>query len=117
MLNKKSLVEAFKLRLNRIIDTCLANKIDLILITQPILFGEGKDVVTGANLETYRVRDGYNGLLMWKLLETYNDATRIIAREKGLQLIDLAREMPKSSLYFYDICHFSNEEQAKSVRY
>jgi hypothetical protein len=107
------LLNAFKRRLYRIVDTCLANNIDPIVITQPILFGKGLDDITGVNLENYRIRSSYNGLLIWKLLELYNDITRKIAIERHLKLIDLAREMPKSSLYFYDICHFSNQGARK----
>ena len=106
---QQPLVEAYKRRLTLIIDTCLSNKIDPILVTQPILFGKGIDSVTGVDLEKYKISDKYNGLLWWRLLETYNDVTRSMASEKNLSLIDLAKEMPKSSLYFYDICHFSNE--------
>jgi hypothetical protein len=110
---QRPLVNAFGSRLTRIIDTCLANNIDPILITQPILFGKGLDSITGTNLENYKIADGYNGLLIWQLLESYNNESKSIAKKEHIQLIDLAEEMPKSSLYFYDICHFSNEGAGK----
>jgi lysophospholipase L1-like esterase len=43
------------------------------------------------------------------LLETYNDVTRAVAQTQGVHLIDLARLLPKSSHYFYDTLHFTNE--------
>lgn len=111
---QQPLVEAYEQRLQDIADTCVRNDIKLILITQPILFGAGKDSVTGTDLETYKVNSSYNGKLIWKLLEQYNNVTRKVALERNLLLIDLAQELPKSSVYFYDICHFSNEG-AKAV--
>ncbi len=100
---------AYQHRLNKILDTCISYNITPILITQPLLFGEGFDVNTRANLETYKINNTANGQLIWKLLEGYNDITRKAGRERSIKVIDLAREMPKNSLFFYDICHFSNE--------
>jgi len=108
-----SLVKAYSKRLRQIIDTCLANSIQPVLITQPILYGETKDCVTGTDLSTVRITGEYNGKLFWLLVELYNDETRRTAKEKQLLLIDLAKEMPKCSKYFYDVCHFTNEGSQK----
>jgi hypothetical protein len=106
---QRPLVRAYTMRLNEIIDTCIANNIQPVLITQPILFGEGRDCITGTDLSTIKINDEYNSMLLWVLIELYNDATRQAALQKRLKLIDLAREMPKCSRYFYDVCHFRNE--------
>jgi hypothetical protein len=106
---QKPLIESYRLRLKKIVDTCRTNNINLILVTQPILLGSGIDSISGQNLETVESRPGYNGLLTWKLLEEYNNVTRLMAYSNKLLLIDLARELPKSSAYFYDICHFTEE--------
>jgi lysophospholipase L1-like esterase len=103
------LIKNYAKRLQKIIDTCLANQMKPVLITQPILYGDGIDSLSGVNLETIEFRAGYNGLLTWRILEGYNDVTRRLARQNAVPLIDLAKEMPKNSLYFYDICHFTNE--------
>ena len=50
-----------------------------------------------------------NGHLEWRLLEMVNDETRRVAAEQGILLIDLARELPKDSKYFYDYLHFTND--------
>ena len=39
----------------------------------------------------------------------YNDVTRAVAAELGVPLVDLAHKLPKSSRYFYDTIHFTNE--------
>ncbi len=106
---EQPLVDAYRQRLERIADTCQANHIRLVLITQPSLFGKGRDPVTGCDLETYILYPNYNGLAWWKVLEMYNTVTRQLAASRHLPLIDLAAAMPKSSRYFYDFCHFTPE--------
>ena len=95
-------------RLNFLINSCIKNNIQPVLITQPSLFGEGRDPVTGANLENRRIGlYNYNGKLWWLVLEEYNNVTRKVAKDHQILLIDLAKKMPRSSLYFYDMVHFT----------
>ena len=49
-----------------------------------------------------------NGDLGWEVLELYNDVVRQRGREAGVLVIDLAREMPKNSTYYYDLMHYTN---------
>jgi hypothetical protein len=42
-------------------------------------------------------------------MELYNDVTRQVGKDQGVLVIDLARKLPKSSLYYYDFEHYSNE--------
>ena len=44
---------------------------------------------------------------MKKKLELYNDVLRSYSNR--LPVIDLSREMPKNSKYYYDFIHFTNE--------
>ena len=46
--------------------------------------------------------------LGWEVLELYNDVVRQRGREAGVLVIDLAREMPKNSAYYYDLMHYTN---------
>jgi len=113
LIKQLPLVNAYTQRLKRIVDTCLTNNIQPILITQPMLYGEGKDCQTQVNLATVKISEGYNGLMMWRILEQYNNSTRAIAKDKSIYLVDLALKMPRCSKYFYDICHFTNEGSVK----
>ena len=103
----------YRSRLTEIIQVCRANNILPVLITQPSLFGIGKDDVTGVNLENFRLEKDQNGKLFWQIQELYNDVTRDLANKNNLLLIDLAHKMPKSTKYFYDIVHFTNEGAQK----
>ena len=81
---------------------------EVALITQPVLYGGGADEPTGLDLGLIHV-GGVDGKTAWGMLEGYNDMTREVAREQGVLLIDLARLMPKTSTYFYDTIHFTND--------
>ncbi len=82
------------------------------MITQPALFGYGIDDETKTDLAQLAVLD-VNGAVQWEILELYNDVTRDVGQELQVFVIDLAREMPKSSHYFYDYYHFTNEGSEK----
>jgi len=100
-------LKPFQERLTRLLEISRENSIEPVLITQPLVFGEVIDPATGVDLgraSTYAL----NGKTLWQLVELYNDVVRTTALKQGVLLIDLAREMPKSSAYFYDTYHFSN---------
>lgn len=99
---------AYRTRLLQLVDTCRANNIMPVLITQPNQFGAGKDSLTGADLELFSLEPGLNGKLLWTMLEEYNEVVRTLGREKQIPVLDLARLLPKNSLYFYDASHFTN---------
>lgn len=87
-----------------------------VLLTQPMLLGEGVDDRTGVDLARVRVdlyEPGLSGRTAWAILELYNDATRSVALEQDVLLIDTAKLMPKSSRYFYDAVHFTNDGSAE----
>ena len=101
------LLPAFSERVGRLVGICKRHGIEPVLITQPSLVGKGTDSLTGADLERIDLHTGYNGKLWWQILEMYNDVTRQVAKKENVMLIDLGRELPKNSLYFYDMLHFT----------
>ena len=112
--NEDEWVKHYRNRLDTIIDLCVSNKIKPILITQPTLVGKGRDPVTHVSLETLKIKKNENGKLWWAMLEEYNNGTRQKARERNIPLIDLARILPKSSEYFYDLVHMTNKGAEKT---
>lgn len=103
------LLQEYRNRLNEIAGICRKNGIDLVLVSQPTLLGMGTDPETGADLAKHRVAGDVNGELWWKELSLYNEVTRDVAGMNGLFFIDLAHQMPRSSKYYYDMLHFTNE--------
>jgi lysophospholipase L1-like esterase len=96
-------------RILKLVETCRKNNIEPVLITQPCLYGAGIDSITGIDLETIKIDKENNGKAGWKILQLYNDQARSVAKETNTCLIDLANEMPKNSLYFYDFVHYTND--------
>ena len=84
-----------------------------VLVTQPTLYGPGTDPVTGVNLSTVKLGDDLNGGLMFKVVDLYNDVTRRVAQKDGVLLIDLARELPRNSAYYYDYLHYTEPGAAE----
>jgi len=101
-------IQQFGKRIQEIISTCRAAGIQPVLLTQPSLLGEGRDSVTGVDLSTFRLNDKMSGTLYWRRLDSYNDETRKIAKDSNVYLIDLAKLLPKSYAYYYDIIHYDN---------
>jgi lysophospholipase L1-like esterase len=97
----------FAQRVQELVRICRSHGIEPVLITQPTLYGPGIDPVTGVNLATIRVRGNFNGRMMYDFIELYNDVTRQVAKKDGVLLIDLARELPRNSAYYYDYLHYT----------
>ncbi len=99
-------------RVAAIVDETRGHGIEPVLITQPWLNGDAIDPATGVDLSTIQVRGAANGRLWWHVQELYNDVTRRVARDRGVLLVDAARQMPKDSRLYYDFMHYTNEGAA-----
>lgn len=94
-------------RLEKLVAICKANGMEPVFITQPTLYGPGVDPVTGVDLAKVKLGENLNGRLMSEIVELYNDVTRQVAQKEHILLIDLAREMPRDSGYYYDYLHYT----------
>ncbi|MFA4901529.1 MAG: SGNH/GDSL hydrolase family protein [Desulfobaccales bacterium] len=103
----------FTQRLEKLIKISRAHGIEPVLITQPTLYGPGVDPVTGVNLAAIKVQDHFNGRTMYDFIELYNQVTRQVAQKHGVLLIDLARELPRNSAYYYDYLHYTEPGAAE----
>ena len=104
--------DQFRLRLQDMILESRAAGILPILITHPLLLGPAFDQRSGIDLARVQLKiwgETMDGAAQWQLLESYNDVTRAVGDELGVAVIDLAREMPKSTRYYYDNVHFNND--------
>jgi lysophospholipase L1-like esterase len=101
-------VPAFEVRLRRLLEITRDRGIEPVLLTQPVVYGPVTDDLTGLDLGKIVVANGMNGEVGWQVLELYNEVTRRVGAEAGVLVIDEARQMPKSSRYYYDLMHFSN---------
>lgn len=115
----QELLLEYKKRLETLISLTKSYSIQPILITQPAAYGFGIDEITGVDLEKIIVADftenqiSRKGSDKWKLLELYNQTTKEVANEFNIPLIDLAKDMPKNTLYYYDYIHFTESGTQK----
>jgi lysophospholipase L1-like esterase len=97
----------FAQRLEKLVKVCRDHGIEPIFITQPTLYGPGVDPVTGVDLAAVKLGEDLNGGLMFQAVDLYNGVTRQVAKQHGVLLIDLARELPRNSAYYYDYLHYT----------
>ena len=79
-----------------------------MLVTQPALFGNGIDELSGVDLRTVPV-SGVSGQRAWDVLELYNQVTRKVGERNQALVIDLASKLEKNARYYYDYIHFTND--------
>jgi hypothetical protein len=104
-------LDGYRSRLDTLINLCVTNHIKPILLTQPYLGGETIDPETGKYLGDFKA-GAFNTASQAEVLEKYNDVVREF-QAKGIRVIDLARMLPKNSIYYYDFIHFTNEGAQK----
>jgi lysophospholipase L1-like esterase len=102
-------IPPYEARLKRLIDMSREAGIEPVLITQPLLVGPAVDDITKVDLALIKVDETRNGEMWWESLQVYNDATRRVGQENNVLVIDVGSQMPKSSRYFYDYVHYTNE--------
>ncbi|MES1220084.1 MAG: SGNH/GDSL hydrolase family protein [Bacteroidota bacterium] len=106
---EQNFVNAYKERIDKIVSMCLEAGIQPVLITQPSLFGSYVDSASHISMGNKWYKNGSNNdnsLLEEKVLEMYNDVLRSFSNK--IIVVDLARQMPKNSLYYYDFIHYTN---------
>ncbi len=103
----------YRARLEKLIQVSRAHGIEPVFITQPTLYGPGIDPVTGVDLEKIKLGENLNGALMYAVVDMYNDTLRRVGAENGVLVIDLAREMPRNSAYYYDYLHYTEAGAAQ----
>jgi lysophospholipase L1-like esterase len=106
--HREQYLPSYRARLERLVALCREHRMLPVLLTQPVLYGQTVDQPTGVDLGGRLVAKDMNGAAAWQVLELYNDVTREVGRAQGVLVIDLARELPKDSTYYYDLMHYTN---------
>ncbi|MFY7841153.1 MAG: SGNH/GDSL hydrolase family protein [Lacibacter sp.] len=110
---QQNYLSGYKTRLQEIVTLCKANHIQPVLLTQPSLYGAFKDSAGGVqmDLKFHESNPGKNNLLQEQVLEEYNNVVRSFNTQATV--IDLAKLMPKNTIYYYDFIHFNKQGAAK----
>ncbi len=109
--HRQRCLPGYRTRIREILRRCRQYGIEPVLMTQPALYGGGKDDVTGVDLGWIQVdaERRIHGGLAWRILEEYNEVVREEGRAANVLVIDAALRMPKSSRFYYDFVHFTRE--------
>jgi lysophospholipase L1-like esterase len=106
---EKGYVDAYRERVRTLVRLCREAGVEPVLVTQPVLFGDGIDPRTGVEIGERDWGDGVSASLGWATLDAYNRVTLEVAAEEGVFAIDLASRVPRDSGLYYDWVHFTNE--------
>ena len=98
----------YRRRLEKLVVQCQGLKIRVVLITQPTLFGVGVDDRLEVDLETVKIGE-VDGWTQWRLLQQYNQITAEVGDELDVPVLEMADQVPKSSRYYYDLLHYTND--------
>ena len=82
-----------------------------MFVTQPALFDNGIDELSGVDLRTVPV-SGVSGQRAWDVLELYNQVTMKVGERNQALVIDLASKLEKNARYYYDYIHCTNDGSA-----
>ena len=106
----------FRRNLNTIIDLAKARHVRIIFMTQPALWREDLTDKERALLWFGRGKDNryYSVEALLQGLSAYNEQTKAVCQQRGVECIDLAGLLPRDMTVFYDDAHF-NESGAGKV--
>jgi lysophospholipase L1-like esterase len=104
-------LSGFERSLRALWDACGQHGATLILCTQPSIYRED---LKPEELRLLWMLGNYTPASKRRRLDRINDKTREVAKQLGLKVVDLDRELPRTTEVFYDDCHF-NVEGARRV--
>jgi len=105
---QKPFLASYSDRITQFAKLCKENHIQLIFVSQAILFADETDLLTNVNLGEIKTGNT-NGKGKSLMLKMYNKATFDVAEKMRLPFINLSARLPKDSRFFYDGYHFTND--------
>lgn len=117
---KEGLPEAdfgfFKRNILSFVGILKAQKIDILLMTQTHTWGDISDEFLKTNHWMMGVGDvRYPEAKLAESIGQINEMLHNISDQEEIALLDLEKEIPKTSAYFYDDCHFNKGGIRKSA--
>ncbi len=107
-------LQEYKKNIDTIIDIAQSRSVRIIFITQPSLWK--KDMNTEENnliwygwIDSQKSKRYYSVSALMRGMQAYNNTLLEICRTRGIECIDLAKELPKNSTIFYDDVHFTDK--------
>jgi hypothetical protein len=113
-------VRGYEQRLTRLAETAHKRKLQLVLVTQPVLWEDFLDAVGQNKLLFARVYpyprtwEFLNATELRKVMQKYNDAVRRVGKATNTTVVDAALDMNGRQEYFYDDFHL-NEKGCQQI--
>lgn len=110
-------LESFSRNIVSTIQNLKADKVKLILATQPVLYREGLTKIESESLWVLQTMGHQNGKIpslrsMILGMDMFNQKMRSLAQTHEVFLIDLESRVSKTGTYFLDDCHYTKEGNA-----
>jgi lysophospholipase L1-like esterase len=102
------LVHEFAMNLQTLVGICQAHEIVPVLMTQENRITDHPDPVVLAYITRNSKSSGISYPEFKKLYDAFNDTIRKVGQKDHLMVIDLAREVPPSKKYLYDLVHMND---------
>ncbi|NVJ45940.1 MAG: SGNH/GDSL hydrolase family protein [Cytophagia bacterium] len=100
----------YERNIDQLYNLCLQNDLELILVTQPVLWHENMSGYEWQLTATGIMKLGnktYSPAAYATGMEMYNDVLRGFEGKEKVSLVDLSTELPKDTTVFFDFCHFN----------
>ena len=100
-------LKRYRLDLTDVITACRDRGVGVIMLTQPSLYEKTLPHELDALLWRSSPEGAYSTEVLAELMERYNQTMRDVCQEASVDIIDLARALPRDTTTFYDDCHFN----------
>jgi len=106
--NQAQLVHEFAMNLQALVSICKAYGITPVLMTQENRITAHPAPVIKAYLTRYGQETGISYAQVRKLYDAFNDTIRQVGQKNHILVIDLAKEIPPTKKYIYDVVHLND---------
>jgi lysophospholipase L1-like esterase len=106
--DKAQLVHKFAMNLQALVSICKAYGITPVLMTQENRITAHPDPVIADYINRYGDETGIGPAQLKDLFDAFNNTIREVGRKNHIMVIDLAREIPSTKKYIYDIVHLND---------
>jgi hypothetical protein len=97
----------YRENINSIITTCQRNKQHLVIMTQPQIYRP--DLPEELERRTWSACDSgaYTAAVLAQMMDAFNQVVIDVCRQRGIDCLDLAAQLPKDATVFNDQEHFT----------
>ena len=108
-IDKSELVSQYKMNLKTFVKLCETRNITPVLMTQANRLKESPDENVRYEVDSHVGTLGIQYHEFKQIYDMFNHTLREVASTEGVELIDLANEVPQEKEYMYDLVHYNEK--------